>query len=139
MVERGIFVYHFQNFSISTAKTIHYLIVLSLNNNDLDKIDEYLKRLHDLSTKYKDNKQIKQLYDLDEAIILNSQDRLMEKMKAGVIFKRISEEEILDHEITIEAMTHLCEILIYELRKSGLNYQKQVLVPVKYDNITFKQ
>ncbi len=119
LIERGIFIYHFQNFSISIAKTYHYLIVLSLNNNDLDKIDEYLNQLYELSIKYKDNKQIKQLYELDKAIILNSKDRLMEKMKAGIIFKKISKEEILDHEISVEAMIHLCDTLIYELELSG--------------------
>ena len=31
------------------------------------------------------------------------------------------------------------EILLHELKKSGLNCKKQVQVPVKYDNISFEQ
>ncbi len=119
--KRKIFIYHYLNFDISIAKTIHYLIVLSVNNNDFENLNHLLEELHKLSDQFPKFKQIRQLYRLDKAIILKSSNRLMDKMEAWTIFKGIAEEDINDHQITIEAMTNLCELLIYELELTGNN------------------
>ncbi|MBY8982105.1 MAG: hypothetical protein KGD57_04090, partial [Candidatus Lokiarchaeota archaeon] len=68
------------------------------------------------------------LYRLDKAIYLKSSDRLMEKMEAGTILKKIIEEKIIDYEITTEAMTNLCEVLINELELTGDNKILQEIV-----------
>ncbi|MBY9006149.1 MAG: tetratricopeptide repeat protein, partial [Candidatus Lokiarchaeota archaeon] len=114
-----VHIFYFLNFKVCLAKIYHYLIDLSISNNELENIDLYLNELHDTSKKYPDLKQIEQLYRLNKAIILKSSDRLMDKMSAGTIFNGIAEEEIIDHEITIEAMMNLCEVLINELELSG--------------------
>ena len=120
-IEKKIFVYHFHNFSLSIAKTFHYLIDLSIQNNSIEKLDEYLENLHEISRKNPEIKQIEQLYRLDKGIILNLNTRLKDKMKAGIIFKEISEEDIIDHEISVEAMVNLCDVLILELELTGDN------------------
>lgn len=119
--KRKIVVYRYLNFDISIAKTIHYIIDLSVNNNDLEDMNYYLEELHKLSNQFPNLKQIRQLYRLDQAIILKSSSRLMDKMEAWTIFKGIAEEDTNDHEISIEAMTNLCELLIYELEVTGNN------------------
>ncbi|MBY9006672.1 MAG: tetratricopeptide repeat protein [Candidatus Lokiarchaeota archaeon] len=118
---RNISIYQYLNFDISIAKTIHYIIVLSVNNNDLKDINYFLEELHKLSDEFPNLKQIRDLYRLDKAIILKSSNRLMDKMEAWTIFKGISEESDNDHEIAIEAMTNLCELLIYEIEITGNN------------------
>ncbi len=114
-----VHIFYFLNFKVSLAKIYHYLIDFAVNNNEFDNLDRYLTELKELSNKYTDLKQIEQLYRLNKAIILKSSDRLMDKMEAGSIFKGIAEEEILDHEITIEAMTNLCDVLLSELELTG--------------------
>ncbi|MBY8982536.1 MAG: tetratricopeptide repeat protein [Candidatus Lokiarchaeota archaeon] len=120
--DNKIILYHHLNFTSSLTTTLHYLIILCVNNNDLDNANKYLEELDKISDKYLKIKQIKQIYRLDKAIILKSSNRLMDKMEAWTIFKGIIDDlEINDYELTIEAMTHLCELLIYELELTGDN------------------
>ena len=117
--EKGIFILLFHNFSNSIAKTYHYLINLSIENNSTENVEEYLKNLYDISIKNPEVKQIKQIYYLNKAIILKSKLRLRDKMQAAIILKEICNDETVDQEILIEAMVNLCEILIYELELTG--------------------
>ncbi len=117
--EKNVQIFYFLNFKVSIAKIYHYLITISINNKEFKSLNEYLEELYYIKTKYKQLKQIEQLYRLDKAIILMSSDRLMDKMGAETILKEITEQEIIDYEITIESMKHLCEMLIYELELTG--------------------
>ena len=112
-------IFYFLNFNVSIAKIYHSLISISLNHSEINDLDKYLEELRIISEKYKNIKQIEQLYRLDKAIVLMSSNRLMDKMGSGTILKSIIEEEIIDYEITVEAMTNLCEILINELELTG--------------------
>ena len=107
------------SFYLSRAKTLHYLIVLAINNKETENIEDFLKKLYQISKENINLKDINQLVRLDEALVLGSSNRLKNKMLAEEIFKQIAEEQIIDHEITIESMTNLCELLIYELEISG--------------------
>ncbi|MBY9005928.1 MAG: hypothetical protein KGD63_04140 [Candidatus Lokiarchaeota archaeon] len=117
--EKKMYIMLFQNFSISYAKTFHYLITLSIQNNEGENIDIYLKELHKISIENPDFKYISHIYNLDKAIVLKQSSRVRNQMKAGMIFKKISIEEIDDVELKIEAMINLCEVLIYELELTG--------------------
>ncbi len=119
---------HFQNFTMSIAKTYHFLIVLSIRNNELENINNYLEDLHQISQEHPNLKYISQIYKLDKAIILKISNRVKIRMKAANIFKKLSEEKIIDHEITIESMTNLCELLIYELELTG---NEDILIEIK--------
>ncbi len=114
-----VHIFYFLNFKVNKSKIYHYLIQFSINNNEFDKLDHYLNELFQLSKENPELKQIEQLYRLNKAIILKSSNRLMDKMEAGIIFREIAEEEILDHGITVEAMTNLCDVLIKELELTG--------------------
>ncbi len=115
------YIFHYQNFSLSITTTLHGLIVILAEGKEFNMVDFYLEELYKLSQKYPEIKQFEQLYRLDKAIVLKSSDRLMDKMEAGAILKRITEEDIIDYEITTEAMTNLCEVLINELELTGDN------------------
>ena len=115
------YIFHYQNFSLSITRTLHGLIAILIEIKEDSMVDFYLEELHKLSQKYPEMRQFDHLYRLDKAIYLKSSDRLMEKMKAGTILKKIIKEKIIDYEITTEAMTNLCEILINELELTGNN------------------
>ncbi|MBN1216900.1 MAG: tetratricopeptide repeat protein [Candidatus Lokiarchaeota archaeon] len=106
-------------FNISIAKAYYYLIHLSIENDDSKNLENYLEKLYEINLKNSDNKQIDQIYRLTKGIILKSKERLRDKMQAALIFKDISKENIIEHEISIEAMVNLCEVLIYELELTG--------------------
>ncbi len=117
--KKNIVLYHFLPFHVSFAKAFHYLIVLSINNNDKENIDNYLTQLHNLNKKYERLKLTDQLYRLDKAIILISSGHLIEIMKAGTILEDIMNEKIIDHDIVIEAMINQCDVLLKELEMTG--------------------
>ncbi len=126
--KRKIYIFHYLNCNLSITRTLHYLIVLLVNSEKLEKANEYLKKLNEIYKENPDFSQYEQLYYLDKAIILKSSNRLMDKMEAGLILKKLVKEKIIDHEITIEAMTNLCELLIYELELSA---NKKILQEIK--------
>ena len=116
---KQMYLFQFLNYNVSITTTLHYLIVLSINNNDHENIHEYLNMLKYLSQKYPKIILIKQIYKLDKAIILKASNRLMDKMEAGAIFKEIIDEKISDYEFLIETMTNFYDTLMYELELTG--------------------
>ncbi|MBN1217042.1 MAG: tetratricopeptide repeat protein [Candidatus Lokiarchaeota archaeon] len=119
--KKEMFLFQFLNYNVSIATTLHCLIVLSININDSEKIYEYLDMLDFLSKKYPNLTQINQIYRLDKALILNTKQRLMEKMEAGTILKGLINEKIIDYDILIETITTLLDNLMYELELTGNN------------------
>ncbi|MBN1216705.1 MAG: hypothetical protein JXA99_14860 [Candidatus Lokiarchaeota archaeon] len=113
------YIFHYQNFNVSISKTLHGLIAILIRSKEYNLVNFYIEELDKLRTQYPEMKQFKQLYRLDRALFLKISDRLMEKMEAGAILRKITQEEIIDYEITVEAMTNLCEILIDELEITG--------------------
>ena len=117
--KQKIFVLHYLNFNLSITKTLHYLINILVHSKNSENVNDYLEQLNEISRKNPNIKQYKQLFVLDKAIVLKSSDRLKEKMEAARIFKDIVQDKIYNHEITIEAMVNLCELLIFELELTG--------------------
>ena len=95
------------------------LIDLSINNKEKKNANYYLIELQKYAINHPNNTQIQQLYRLDGALILKSSDKMRDRIRAGIILKKMIKEDIIDHEIVIEAMTNLCEVLIYELELTG--------------------
>ncbi|MBN1217040.1 MAG: tetratricopeptide repeat protein [Candidatus Lokiarchaeota archaeon] len=111
--------YHFLPYHNSLAQAYHYLIVLSINNKDRKNVEEYLEEILQLNNSTIKVKHINHIYRLDKAIFLISNNRLMDTMSAGKILKELIDEKDLDHEIAIEAMLNLCEVLLHELKIAG--------------------
>ncbi|MCF2138860.1 MAG: tetratricopeptide repeat protein [Candidatus Lokiarchaeota archaeon] len=111
------------------AETIFNLIKLYLEagKKSDEEIQKYLLKLKKLDQKKK-NKIINQQYRLSEAFILKKSERLINKAKAQEILQQITEEEIVEHELTVCAMLNLCELLILELKSTG---KEEILKEIK--------
>ncbi|MBY9006860.1 MAG: tetratricopeptide repeat protein [Candidatus Lokiarchaeota archaeon] len=120
--------FKFLNFNLSSTKILHNLIILSVNNNDVEKLNFYLDKLYQKSLENPNIKQIDQLYRLDKGIILKLSNFLMDKIEAEEIFNEIIEEQLVDHDIVVEAMKNLCELYIYELELTG---EEQILQEIE--------
>ncbi|MFX1535636.1 MAG: tetratricopeptide repeat protein [Promethearchaeota archaeon] len=104
------------NFYIS--ETLFHLICIASGKISLEKTRKYLQRLQEINNQ-EDNKIINQRYRVSEAIVLKTSTRLRNKLKATELFEQITEEEIIDHELTVTALINLCDLLLVELRMTG--------------------
>ncbi len=116
--------------SIDISLTLNNLASLALERGHIKEAEEYLEKLKTINER-EENKIIDQYYRITRALVLKSSDRVVQQAEAQKIFKEISEEEVVQHQITVDAMLYLCEILLAELRSSGdeevLNEIKSIL------------
>ena len=116
------------------------LIILLVDGKLTDDATEYLNKLHSIQEE-NEYQIIKQRYKIAQGIVLKDNSRLLSRMKAQDIFKEIAEDEIIDHEISILAMFHLLDSLLFELSLSGnidvLDEAKNLLIELQ--NIAEKQ
>lgn len=94
------------------------MIEVSVKLGLIKEAQMYLRKLEEIHDKEK-NKLIDQKYRMSKGLVLNTSDRLIKKGEAQQIFQQISQEEVIDIEITVMAMLYLCESLIIELKASG--------------------
>ncbi|NHJ05048.1 MAG: tetratricopeptide repeat protein [Candidatus Heimdallarchaeota archaeon] len=103
---------------LSTSKSLYNIILVYLDKNDINKAKEYFADLSDLYIQ-SENKIIRQRTKIVEALIEKNSTRARNRVKAEEILKSIVEEEVIDKELTIDALRNLCELLLYELRQTG--------------------
>ncbi len=112
---------------ISSSRCLHYLISLSLDDNNIDSANNYFSSLKKIKDENLDNSQIHQIYQINNAKILMYYNMADEIKEAETILSIISKDSILDYEITVEAITILIEILLNSIIKSNtLNSIKEI-------------
>ncbi len=89
------------------------LIKLSIDLNKLEQAQNYIQELKQIS-ETKNNKWLNQTYILGYATLLKTENRAIQRGEAQKLFKQIAEEEIVDFELTIDAILNLIELLIDE-------------------------
>ena len=104
--------------NLPLANSLQLLVKLLVLNDSKDQAEQYLKKFQEISEK-EDNKIINQAFRLSKAFSLKDSDRMVSRAQAQQIFQEISEEEVVNHDLTVEAMLNSCEILLTELRASG--------------------
>ncbi|MFW9793531.1 MAG: tetratricopeptide repeat protein [Candidatus Thorarchaeota archaeon] len=109
------------------AIVLSYLIGLALDNNDFNVAKEYLSKLEQIDAQ-SDNVIINQRFQLSEALLLKKSQRTRDRVKAEEILEKIVEEDVSDHSLTTEAMIHLCDLLLLELKATRA---EEVLAKVK--------
>ncbi|MHA2362596.1 MAG: tetratricopeptide repeat protein [Candidatus Hodarchaeales archaeon] len=113
--------------NLDISVTLLNLIKFTLEKKDVNTATNYFQKLKDLN-KQEEIKSINQRYRIADALLLKNSTRTVKKAKAQEIFQQISEEQIVDHDLTILAMVNLCELLLLELKTSG---DEEVLLEVK--------
>ncbi|UCG90435.1 MAG: tetratricopeptide repeat protein, partial [Candidatus Heimdallarchaeota archaeon] len=113
------------NLEASTA--LLNLILVTVHWGLAEDAQPYLQKLQEIDNK-EENKTIHQIYRLARAYILRTSDRVVKQAEAQQLFQKIAEEEIIQHDNTVQAMLNLCEILLQELRTSG---NEEVLKEIK--------
>jgi Tfp pilus assembly protein PilF len=112
--------------SFGIACNLIRLIMLNLDLNDYKKAENYLDKFEILGDL--NNRMVQVRKDLGTALILKTRSRAMYKFEAQKILSNIVNQEVLDHEMTIIAMVHLCELLIDELQTYN---QEEVLLELE--------
>ncbi|MHA1950437.1 MAG: tetratricopeptide repeat protein [Candidatus Thorarchaeota archaeon] len=103
------------------------LVSLALDNKDSEIAKENLAKLEQIKDK-SDNPIFKQRFQISNALLLKSSKRTRDLVKAEEILEEIVEEDVVDHALTIEAMIHLCNLLLLELKATRA---EEVLEKVK--------
>lgn len=96
------------------------LVEISIDMGNLDSAKKYLERLRELENQ-EESVFINLSYRYCKASILKTSSRIRDHAKAEELFKEII-KEALNHEFVINALIHLCDLLLKEL--SVINYQE---------------
>ena len=65
-------------------------------------------------------KEIDNVYRIDYAILLKTNPRALSRGKSEELLKQIVEEDIINYEMTLLALLNLCDLLITDLRNTGI-------------------
>ncbi|MFW9846978.1 MAG: tetratricopeptide repeat protein [Candidatus Thorarchaeota archaeon] len=101
-----------------TAVAYYMIINTATESSQFDIADAALTNLDDLN-KNADNRVIDQRYRVAKAIRLKASGSAREKLRAQEILAEVVEEEIGAHALTVTAMVHLCDLLMFELKMTG--------------------
>ncbi len=91
------------------------LMVIALEQEEHALAQQHLQELEQI-TERADNRIIDQRYRVARALSLKASKRTRSKMKAAEILEQVVGEEVGDHSLTVIAMIHLCDLLLFELK-----------------------
>ncbi len=111
----------------SAAAVLYELILLALDSNEPILAQEHLEALRKIDER-SDSKNVKHRYLIAKALLLKSHKRTRQKMIAEEILSQVVDDEVVDHSLTVIAMIHLCDLLLFELKVSG---EEDILDEVK--------
>ncbi|MFW9825843.1 MAG: tetratricopeptide repeat protein, partial [Candidatus Thorarchaeota archaeon] len=100
---------------VSIEETIDSLITLAVKHGDNEHAQKYFYCLENIY-KQKKNDRIELLYKFNKALILKISSRIRDKAKAEELFKELIETDTIAFDLIIEALIHLCDILLTEYR-----------------------
>ena len=111
----------------SIVTVLYQLILLSLECDEPKIAETHLERLRQIFERA-ENQIVRHRYLIAQAIWLKSKKRTRHKMKAEEILAEVVAEEVVDHALTVTAMIHLCDLLLFELKMTG---EDNILLEVK--------
>ena len=76
------------------------------------------------------------LFSFSEGLLLKKSDRLLDKFHAAINFNSILHNEVIDYEITVQAILNLTDILLLEIRLSN---NEQILDDIKNYSLQVQQ
>jgi tetratricopeptide (TPR) repeat protein len=93
------------------------LVSVTVTMNSQEQAEQYLQQLQQINAR-EENKVINQQYRAASALVLKTSPQARKRVKAEELLKQITEEEVVDHELTVLALLNLCDLLLGELRMS---------------------
>ena len=99
------------------------LISMALVKGDIELAQQYYNQLENLCNEKKD-RYIVAMYQYSKALMLKRSSRIRDKAKVEKLLKHVIETENFSVAITINALVHLCDLLLSEFR---LNNNLEVL------------
>ncbi|MFX1478658.1 MAG: tetratricopeptide repeat protein [Promethearchaeota archaeon] len=96
------------------ACTHDFLIQILIDKGEIQRAQLFLHNLKQLNDQLK-NKQINLIYLFDTALLLKTNLRARNRVKAEEIFNQLLEDKDLDYELTIRTLINLCELHLTEL------------------------
>ncbi|WP_457558927.1 tetratricopeptide repeat protein [Candidatus Harpocratesius sp.] len=103
---------------VEIAIFLYYIIHLMLDQNRISDVKKFIDELQILSEKT-GNEKIHQRFLLCYALYLKKNPRIKNVYRAQNIFREIAHDAIVKHELTVEALINLCDLLIFELKISN--------------------
>jgi tetratricopeptide (TPR) repeat protein len=116
--ERSLATYEEMGNDPLTAIVLYELVWIALERGDPTLAQQYLQKLQQIN-EGTDNRSISQRYRVARALSLKASKRARDKLKAVEILEHLVEEEVADHSLTVTAMIHLCDLLLFELKMTG--------------------
>ena len=101
-----------------TATGFYLIAVVATEDNQLELADDALRSLKELNERAS-NRVIDQRYRVAKAIRLKASKSAREKLEAQGILAEMVQEEVGEHTLTVSAMIHLCDLLLFELKMTG--------------------
>ncbi|MFX0003906.1 MAG: TIR domain-containing protein [Promethearchaeota archaeon] len=114
--------------SLRIEGVLDSLIFVALEKGDNELAQRYFHRLENLHNQIKSN-HVELLYKYNKALILKRSSRIRDKVKAEELLKQVIKIETLSFETKINALVHLCDLLITEFRLANDN---EVLKEIDY-------
>ncbi|MHA2309077.1 MAG: tetratricopeptide repeat protein, partial [Candidatus Heimdallarchaeaceae archaeon] len=115
------------NLSFLIADSMRRLIAIHLDSELYNLAKELLDKFKQMAEK-SESKVVTQSYRLSEALYLKESRKEREKQKAEVLLERLIEEEIADYRIKTEALLNLCDILLWNIRRSeDMELEEEIL------------
>ncbi len=112
---------------IDLAESLYNIVILNLERSLNETANKFLLELIEIN-KNVNNKIVDLRARLAKAIYDKHTNRFVARAKAQEMLVQISDEEVIDHELTIYAKMNLCELLLNELKTTG---NKIVLSEIK--------
>jgi tetratricopeptide (TPR) repeat protein len=116
--ERSLATYEQMGNDPLTAIVLTELVWIALESGAPTLAQQHLQKLQQINERT-DNRSISQRYRVARALSLKASKRARDKVKAEEILAHLVEEEVADHSLTVTAMIHLCDLLLFELKMTG--------------------
>lgn len=126
------------------AKLYYQLITLHLEYNKIPEAKEVLNQLDTLRNGSPNNEYIQMIFKFSEGLLFKKSERLLDKFHGAINLNKIINGQVIDNEITVQAILNLTDILLLEIRLSHnelilediQNYSKKIQKVAKEQNST---
>jgi tetratricopeptide (TPR) repeat protein/predicted amidohydrolase len=126
--QRSLAIYEETGNDLSMAVVLYHLVGAACDSNNPARAQLYLGKLEQINERM-DSRLIDQTCRVARAVALKASKRARDKLLAQEILEEVVEEPITHHSLAVEAMLHLCDLYLLELK---MTEEEEVLAEVTY-------